>query len=185
MPDWNCSGRQSQPHRGVTAAPSLSRWNLCSQSSAAGLEALSCPSGPTRSTAPTGRDPSGQDDPAVPADDIPLTPDPPRLWAQLPLGQAQGTGWKSTLASPGSSQAVPAHGSFSSHGISSGAPRMPNVQQNSSTNPWKIKTLMCLQSGPQSHRSCLRVLAGAGLIPEHQAGEAKHKVRFFFPSQCN
>lgn len=44
----------SGSHRGVTAAPPLSRWNLCSQSSEPGVEALSCPSDPTQSTVPTG-----------------------------------------------------------------------------------------------------------------------------------
>lgn len=86
---------------GVMAAPSLSRWNLCSQSSAARGWSPVCPSEPIQSTAATGRDLSRKDDPAVPAKDIPLIPDPTRIWAQLPLGQAQGTGWKSTLASPG------------------------------------------------------------------------------------
>lgn len=67
--------------------PKLSSW---------GVEALSCPSEPTQST-PL----SWKHDPAVPAEDIPLIPDPTRIWAQLALGQAQGTGWKSTLAPPG------------------------------------------------------------------------------------
>lgn len=85
----------------------------------------------------------------MPAEDIPLIPDPTRIWAQLPLGQAEGTGWKSTLASPGIQPGCTSTWILQLPWNQLWGPK--NVQQNSSTNPWKIKTLMCLQSGPQSH----------------------------------
>lgn len=137
----------SGSHHGVTAAPSLSRWNLCSQSSAArGWRPCPVPQSPPKALLPAG----SMKQLCLPRT-FPSSPIPHGSGHSWPWGRHREQAGRAPWHPLGCSQAVPAHGSFSFHGISSGAPRMPDVQQNSSTNPWKIKTLLCLQSGPQSH----------------------------------
>lgn len=99
---------------------------------------------------------------------LPSLPDPKRSWAQLLPGRA-GSRLDEHPGIPRSQPGCTGTGilqlPWNQLCGPKNAPREADIQHNSSTNPWKIKTWMCLQSGPQSHRSRLRVLAGGGIDP--------------------
>lgn len=112
--------------------------SLLPQLDAPGLEALSCPSGHERGPCcdpsppkalPHGK---GSEQEGSRCASLPSSPDPTRIWAR---GRQREQAGRAPWHPLGSSQAAPAHGPFSFHGISSGALRMPEGMSSRTLAP--------------------------------------------------